>query len=383
MSALFVLLAGAGLFALFILAESAATDNGYQGYGSRTVGGAGGQVFWVDPTLGDPETDEHAGTRQDPCSLRKALAGGNRIVNFTRGGTITLRGDIRINDSCITIDGASAPAPGVTITHKSENHGALAINSGAGQVRDVIIHHLRFAGLWGDDPRHEVGLRLLGIGGRPTAEASTENIVFDHLSMCGLQDKTTFWGHVCNVTVSQCLFYDSYMATLVSFYNYPFDRIRDGYSFHHNVYARSVQRNPQLRGWIDNFNYVNNIVYAWEVYGMRIKNEPGERSINANVVNNLFLPTQRHDWALVYGWQPGPDYADRAPRTDWPQGTVYKDSAMGQLYVAGNILPPENRDQYSTIEAPLSVPDWAAVRTDEAASLPQTLLPTVGHEVPQ
>ncbi len=358
---------------------AAAAGPKYEGFGSRTVGGAGGEVFWVDPALGDPADDPHAGTKEDPCTLRKALGGGKRIIKFTRGGTITLSGTIRIPYSYITIDGASAPAPGVTITHTQEDHGALDIRPEGEDIHDFIFTHLRFASLWEQYPQHKVGWRILNISAGGRGGHKVYNIIFDHLTMHGLQDKTTFWGRVENATVSWCLFYDSYMATLVSFYGRPYDYRRKGISFHHNVYARSTQRNPQLRGWIRRFDYVNNVVYGWDHYGMRVKNEPGERSVNANIINNVFCPADvRQEAALIYGWDPGPDYADRGPDEDLPQGTVNTANKMGDLYVAGNILPPENRDQYSTIPEPLEIPEWARVTTHPAPQLGEKVLPLTG-----
>ncbi|GAG35521.1 unnamed protein product, partial [marine sediment metagenome] len=144
---------------MFLVAGSAQAGPGYEGFGSRTLGGTGGKVFWVDPALSDagPDAkDDHAGTKSDPCSLRKALSGGKRIVRFVSGGTITLRGDIEINDSFVTIDGASAPAPGITITHTHEEHGGLVLDARDKHVHDLIVSHIRFKGLWAEHPVHKV-----------------------------------------------------------------------------------------------------------------------------------------------------------------------------------------------------------------------------------
>ncbi len=372
------------LIATFLLAAVAVlAASTYEGFGARTVGGEGPkdpQVFWVDPELGDCDADQHGvGTQEHPCGLRKALADGDRIIKFTRPGTITLNASIYLQHSCVTIDGASAPEPGITITHTQANHGGLIIGSPGKDIHDFIISHIRFEGLWDRCQQHVSGWNMLGVYCDDRTGGSASNVVFDHLTVRYLQDKISFWGAVRNVTVSNCLFYDSHMATLVSFYGHPYDLLRKGITFHHNVYARSTQRNPQLRGWIEDFEYINNIVYGWNEYGMRIKNQPGEKSINANVLNNLFVPGEkRRDSALIYGWDPGPDYADGGPDEDLPQGTVYTDSDMGKLYVAGNILPPENRDQYSTIRQPLEIPNWAKITTCDAKDLPDTLLGEVG-----
>ena len=90
------------------------------------------------------------------------------------------------------------------------------------------------------------------------------------------------------------------------------------------------------------------------------------------------MPTERPDSALIYGWSPGPDYADRGPSEDLPQGTVCTESQMGKLWVAGNKLPAENRDQYSTIPEPLPIPDWAKITTCPTEDVPDAVLPDVG-----
>jgi hypothetical protein len=51
---------------------------------------------------------------------------------------------------------------------------------------------------------------------------------------------------------------------------------------------------------------------------------------------------------------------------------------MGKLYVAGNVLPPENLDHYSTIAFALPVPTIAQVTTWSANELKSRMLPSVG-----
>lgn len=355
------------------------TVSKYEGFGSRSVGGQGKRVFWVDPQKGDSGSDKHGiGTKKFPCCLRKALSGGNRVIKFTRGGTITLNAAIYVQDSYITIDGASAPAPGVTITHTHERHGGIIIGCPGKHIHDIIISHVRFAGLFGEDPHHISGNTLLGVYVDDPDGEKVSNVVYDHLTMTDLQDKSSIWGNVQNVTVSWCLFYDNWMSSLVSMHSRKKFMPRKGVTFHHNLWARSKQRNPQLRNWIEGIEVVNNIMYAWEFYGMRIKNEPGETPINGNVVNNHFIATQHPEAAIIYGWDPGPDYADVGPAEDLPQGSICTTSKMGRLWVAGNILPKENRDQYSTVTRPEKVPEWAAVKTGKADRLAGLILPKVG-----
>jgi len=372
----------------------------YRGYGCRSTGGAGGAVVWVDVSLGDPivdrETreyaDAHSGTHDDPCSLRKALDGSNRVIKFVNGGTIELQARLYARGSHITVDGFSAPRPGVTLTYTPEGHGGMIINPASGEhLHDVIVNHLRFDGLWEDGFHHRLGYGLLRLWAGD-GENKASNVVLDHLTLRDDQDKFTIWGRIEDVTVSNCLFYHSGKAMLISYYRggrphdeWPYDIERKRLSVFRNVFAENDERNPQLRGWISHLDFVNNIICAWGAglgverwgYGMRIKAVPGERSIDANIVNNCFV-TQRFNpaYALIYGMDPGRD-EDGGPDAVPPQGALYTDSHMGELWVAGNILPPENRDQFSTVEQPLETPAWAKVEVLDADEL-YRLVPRVG-----
>jgi hypothetical protein len=81
---------------------------------------------------------------------------------------------------------------------------------------------------------------------------------------------------------------------------------------------------------------------------------------------------------LVYGIQPGPDQTDGGPTSTVAQGSVVTNSAMGKLWVSGNILPLENMDHYSTISAPNPVPKNAQVTTYRALELRDRVVPDVG-----
>ena len=361
----------------------------YEGFGKISVGGQGGTVYWVDPALGDPAsgTDPHSGTHADPCSLRKALeVGAPRVIKFISGGTITLMGNITVREGTLTIDGFSAPPPGVTITHTDQYHGRILLAPSNGvHGHDYILNHFRLDDIYDQYPEHSVGWGLLTSDGDLSGNRMTE-MIFDHITIRDDQNKFALWGHIENVTVSNCLFYNSPLAFLISFYGETYDLVRNNISVHHNVLAENDERNPQLRGWIRNLDYVNNVIYHWDYvnggagwgYGIRIKNEPGEDSIYANIINNYFYQANSaFTRALIYGWAPGPDYADGGPATKQPQGTVYTGSDMGQLWVAGNILPPQNVDEYSTISGPLPIPAWAQVTTTEATELYQ-FVPQVG-----
>jgi hypothetical protein len=113
---------------------------------------------------------------------------------------------------------------------------------------------------------------------------------------------------------------------------------------------------------------------------MRIRADAGEPKVNANVVNNAFFAGSLNpDSGLIYGDSPGADSSDGGPTgAPKPQGTVVTGTRLGNLWVAGNILPTANEDQYSTVSGPLSVPAAAQVTTWPATELGIHVLPTVG-----
>ncbi len=357
----------------------------YEGYGKVSVGGAGGTVFWVNPNfldLLDPGMDPGSGTHADPCTLRKALDGSNRVIKFTNGGTYHLNGFISVRGSNITIDGFSAPDPGVTITHSHANHGGIDIAPGEGaSTHDFIINHLRFDGLWDEVQDHVVGYRLFAVRA-PETTGGVSNMVVDHLTVREDQDKCGFFRRIENVTISNSLFCRSAKGLLIT--GRDGNRERKNFTVYQNVLAENNERNPQLRDWITNLDFVNNVIYHWAYsdwgYGCRVRNMAGENHVNANIVNNYFYtPGGYQSNALIYGMVPGRDSYDNGPVISLPQGTVYTESDMGDLWVAGNILPASNQDQYSTITGPLPIPSWAQVPTAEATELYQ-FVPQVGMQ---
>lgn len=297
---------------------------------------------------------------------------GPRIVVFDVGGTIALRDTVQVDQPFLTIDATTAPSPGITIRppHRGEGD-ALYIEA----THDVIVKGLRFVGFGGGGS----GGDLLSIYGDP---APCYNIVVDHCSLAAANDGAldiTRDGH--DITVSWCLLYDSEETQLIKYGELA--RI----SLHHNVYASSPpkgERNPLLWGDVTDFDYVNNIIYGWFFYGVSIRHEgdggqPGKR-VHANLVNNLFLHDEQatiYD-GLIYGRSPGRDPEDGGPTGSPPQGTVVTNTNMGRLWVSGNIIPPRNEDQYSTVSAPLAVPASARVTTWPASELRTRVLPSVG-----
>jgi hypothetical protein len=331
---------------------------GFEGYGLASSGGRGGDVYRVT-TLSD----------EGPGSIREAVLGrrGPRTVVFDVGGTIRLGRDIVVNDPFLTIDGSTAPAPGITI-----EQGAFSDEFIVGGTHDIVISHIRFRGLYLDGGQANNNSSTINLDGDRQPDKVARRIVLDHLTVRNSGDSgPDIYGNAEDVTLSWSLIMDSRHPTTVTG---PGTRQR--ISMHHNVYARNGERNPQVRGDTRDFDYVNNVVAFWGAfpslgsgYGVRLRTEPGEAPVNANIVNNVFVPVPGRfpSWGLVYGDRPGP--SDDGGRNA---------SLLGRVFVSGNILPSANQDHYSTLDAPLPIPAGARVTTWPANELRTRLLPHVG-----
>ena len=101
----------------------------YQGFGATTPGGSGKIVVHVT-NLND----------SGPGSFREAVKQGNRTVVFDVGGEILLGDYLYVLGAFITIDGSTAPSPGITLRNRG-----LIIRGNKG-AHDVIVRGLRVRG---------------------------------------------------------------------------------------------------------------------------------------------------------------------------------------------------------------------------------------------
>ena len=145
-----------------------------QGFGADTPGGAGRPIVRVT-NLDD----------SGPGSLRAAVSGGARTVVFDVAGDIVLTSLVRVRGAFITIDGASAPPPGITL----RGHGLGFV--GTDGTHDVIVRSLRIRAAVED-----------GIG----IAYGAHNILLEHLSIQGSSDGNidiTTGAH--DITVAWCI----------------------------------------------------------------------------------------------------------------------------------------------------------------------------------
>ena len=242
---------------LVLLGARGARAAVYQGFGATTPGGAPGAVVHIT-TLAD----------SGPGSLREAVKLGNRTVVFDVSGTITLTKEISVKGAFITIDGFSAPPPGITLVDAG-----LRL-SGNDNTHDVIVQGLRVRNAAPD-----------GINIRDGAY----NIVINHVSIQGANDGSIdITQNASDVTVQWSIFAENVAGhNFLSLVDYQALRV----TFHHNLFVRGQSRNPHS-GWDTTLattpsdtvtDIRNNLIWNFIDYGTLIKN-----NTCSNVVQNFY-----------------------------------------------------------------------------------------------
>jgi len=269
---------------------------GYEGFGRNTTGGAGQPVYRVIN-----RNDSGAG------SLRDAISQGNRCVVFDVGGDIALASILPIKGANVTIDGFTAPSPGITLrNHALEISG---INWGANNiiVRGIRSRDANRTSYHGD----EDGLTV----------HHTSNVVIDHVSVAGFGDGAIdISDYTRDVTVQWSIFAEgSWKSNKANLIKYWTTRI----SIHHNLYINASDRNPYV-AWSDNAaetpseivaDVRNNLVWNHGWSGISVRHRGW-----ANVVNNYVLPQ--------------PYIATK------PDGALFVPSSEGGIaYASGNYNP--------------------------------------------
>lgn len=251
-----------GLTTLFLPPQAGQPAfDGAEGFGATTPGGRGGREIAVTTLAPD-----------GPGSLRAAVAAtGPRIVVFRVGGLVTLDAPLTITEPFLTLDGASAPADGITV------RGSEVVV----RTHDVVIRHLRFRP--GDISGKEVD--ALNVAG------DSHHVVVDHVSASWAVDEDlSASGAIHDVTIQWCLIAEGLNHSVHSKGAHGYGslvRAVGGVTLHHNLWAHNESRNPRLgdnygrEPW-PTFDVRNNVIYD---YGGIASGMTGDR-ISTNYVAN-------------------------------------------------------------------------------------------------
>ncbi len=288
---------------------------GYQGYEPLATGGQGGTVVHVTNT-----NDSGAGSLRDVIA---ALTGQPTTIVFDVAGVICPASEIRITKSNVTIDGSSAPSPGITVAGAPGTMFGIDVDGDA----NIIIKHMRF---------RNAGLEDLQLW-------DGNKITVDHCSFSGSGDGALDINQGSNLLVSRCLF-----GGCVEVHKAHGTYV----SVHHNLYTRNNRRQPRVFGGGPYWDFRNNVVEYWTNSGTNIL-----QSEAVNIVNN---------------W-----YGDPDPNATCATG-FWSINDANYVYTNGNYSNcGQNIDAFGNTPTPNTEPN---VTTLPASQVPANVLADVGAQ---
>ena len=343
-----------------------------EGYGTTSTFGEGGELCVVT-TLDDG----------GPGSLRDCIENRDtqddnptpRRVEFEVGGTIVQLADLRIRQPYLTIDGLSAPAPGITLEKQGDGtDGETVINTWPNNDtcgHDVLVQGIRFRGVWtGDSEDHNQNAATIAIDGEDLP-LCLHHVVLNRVTVIAAQDSGgDIWGSIHDVTVQYSAFLESLHPNTYSHFpgDEP-DQQRECLSNHHNLYAYIHERGPQVRANVWDANFDQNISHRWDAFGfgggyaVRFRCRNGACPQRVNVVENHWTDGSESPMtALILGDNAGPNDDD---------------PIAAQIFMGGNRLPAENVDE-GTAPAEFPRPPEAEVTLYADDELVSKVLPNIG-----
>ncbi len=363
--------------------SSSGGSSGASTGGSAGTGGGGGapklEGYGTQSPFGSGAGSESCVVKNTndsgPDSLRECITDRNgpvanptpRIITFSVSGTITLLSDLRIRQPYLTVDGLSAPAPGITIEKQGDGtDGETGVTTWKGNNtcgHDVLVQGLRFKGTWPRNTEtHNQNAGNMSIDGEDLP-GCLKNVVLWRNTYVSAQDSSgDMWGSMQDVTFAYNLVIYSLHPQSIS--HFPGDTAgQEGQriSVHHNVYAHVHERIPNVRGNIWDANIEQNIFHRWAAFGFgggyatKFRCRGSGCPMRINLLENHYTSTGTAlDHALDF--QDGADPA--------------------QVFSSGNRFPKEETEDGSAAKA--------FPRTDSVTLLPDNavaaqMLPHVGQ----
>ena len=238
---------------------------GAEGYGRFAQGGRGGDVYTVTNLLDDGKGSLRYGIENQS---------GPRTIVFAVSGTISLKSELRIKQSCLTIAGQTAPGDGVCI----KDYG-LKLD----EVHDIIIRYIRIR--LGDQNKGSSS------GADCITSSRISDVIFDHISAGwgidaihdsrGGGDFTLQWS-IYGETLHDTIHYEGVPHSKLG----SFRETTKNISIHHNLLHSTHSRHPTMGGGNDTpadliIDFRNNLIY----------NSGGQSNLGAgrrNVINNFY-----------------------------------------------------------------------------------------------
>ena len=228
---------------------------------ARALAFPGAEGFGANATGGSKDYPVTNLDDSGPGSFRDAVSAPGRNIVFKVSGTIKLKSECSI-DSNTTIDGTTAPSPGITVT---------GFSTSVSKKSNIIIRNIRFRE---DESGDKHKCTLQGTG--------SSNIIIDHCSIeWGRWDCLEFTHGSSDITVQNCIIGEGIDPQKFGF-------LIDGasnMSTHHNLFIDNESRNPKDEG---NGQYICNVVYNWGGGGGLIGSH--SKAVWKNdIINNFFM----------------------------------------------------------------------------------------------
>ena len=258
---------------------------GAEGFGAHTRGAFSGKQ--TPRILFVTNLDDRG-----PGSLRAAVSkSAPRVIVFRIGGTIVLKSNLAIKHPFVTIAGQTAPGQGICL-----RGAALTI-----KTHDVIVRGMRIR--VGDDingprPSNRDALQIEGRDGEAF------NIIVDHCSFSwAIDELCTVWGAQHDISLQWNIFSEPLNHSLHPDGRHAkavmFGPGSQRISFHHNLIAHSLDRNPLIAGYAKNrpewkagateIEVINNVVYNYGWPGGRITSHPEDPGQRVHFIGNHWI----------------------------------------------------------------------------------------------
>jgi len=340
-----------------------------EGYGtSSTFGGGSGSEVCTVTNLNNSGNgslrdcvENRNGSNSDPVP---------RTIEFSVGGTITLTSDLRFRQPYLTVDGFTAPSPGITVAKSGSGvDGETRIQTAPSQntcAHDLLVQGIRFRGVWSRATEdHSQNSDILNVDGEDLPGCLKNIVIWRNTLIDGQDSVGGFWGSVTDSTFAyNFLLYNHHPQQISHSPGGVSGQERERISLHHNIYAYAHERIPNIRGNAWDLHVVQNVFHKWDAFGFG------------------------GGYATLFRCRgPGCPQRINLIENHWTSGGVslanaidFRDSASpSQVYMRGNIVPSAENDRGT---APSEFANTAPVTTYPDDDFVTTMFPFIGHPNP-
>ncbi|MDA8016190.1 MAG: hypothetical protein MPN21_01980 [Thermoanaerobaculia bacterium] len=351
------------------VAGAGGAEPSLEGYGTDSTfgGGPGSETCVVLHTA-----DSGVGSLRDCVENRNGPLDNPipRRVVFSTGGTIVLLADLSIRQPYLTIDGLTAPAPGITLAKEGTGEiGETNIVTWQGQntcAHDVLVQGLRFRGVWTRDTNeHSQNADMLSVDGENLPGCLQNVVIWRNTYIDGQDSVGSLWGSVRDLTFAYNFVVFNYHPQTIS--HYPGGeqgQQRERLSIHHNVFAYNHERTANFRANVWDVNFEQNVIHEWDPFGLpggyatRFRCRNGGCPLRFNMLDN--------HWTSAGG--------------SLSQAINFQsDADPDQVFSQGN-TKPDAESEDGAANGPF--PRTDSVTVFPPTTLGETMFPYVGHPYP-